>query len=399
MKALLVVPWEDVGGVVTAAENLASYLQARGHEVVLFHPGPSVLLKRRATKRGFSGITLRLCFPFAQPRPLVSALAFPVLFPIVLLQLLWFLRRHRFQIVNVHYPNNRYFYFAICARLLSIQLVTSLHGGDAFKNGKPKDRPTRAFRFILQASHLIVLPSATYRKRLLEAFPGMESKTIFIHNGVNPAKFISPGKRQDKIVRDRSILCIAHLRDYKGIDVLLHAAKPLLAGDPSLRLILAGDGPLREELEYLAFSLGIGNQTRFLGTIGPEEIASQLYRCEVLVLPSREESFGIAILEAMVCRKPVVATAVGGIPEIIEHEISGILVEPENPQALAEGLLRVLTDNALRKSIAENGYLRVLEHFSSSHTGAAYEKAFTSLLGVERTASHLPSKVSDTQPH
>src|SRR5262249_13995196 len=145
-------------------------------------------------------------------------------------------------------------------------------------------------------------------------------KTIFIHNGVNPRQFRPAEEGQNRNGRERYLLCVAHLRDYKGIDILLRAAKPLLRADRSLRLQLAGDGPLREELEDLALSLGIHNQTLFLGTKETTEVVSLLHDCEILVLPSREESFGIVLIEAMACKKPVVATAVGGIPEIIEHE-------------------------------------------------------------------------------
>jgi glycosyltransferase involved in cell wall biosynthesis len=103
--------------------------------------------------------------------------------------------------------------------------------------------------------------------------------------------------------------------------------------------------------------------------------------CEIFVLPSRSEPFGIVIIEAMACARPVVATAVGGIPEIVEQEKTGILVEPNNPPALAEGLRRVLTDNALQRSLAENAYASVMERFCSSHTGTAYETVFASLSG------------------
>jgi glycosyltransferase involved in cell wall biosynthesis len=116
----------------------------------------------------------------------------------------------------------------------------------------------------------------------------------------------------------------------------------------------------------------------------------------LLVLPSREEAFGIVILEAMAARRAVVATAVGGIPEIIEHEISGILVDPENPGALREGLLRVLTDSALKKNLAENGHSRVKERFSFDHTGAAYLRAFAALLGDSDASKDSPAEAATT---
>jgi glycosyltransferase involved in cell wall biosynthesis len=116
-----------------------------------------------------------------------------------------------------------------------------------------------------------------------------------------------------------------------------------------------------------------------------------------MVLPSREEAFGIVLIEAMACKAPVVACKVGGIPEVIEHGQSGLLVEPEDPEALTAGLYRVLTDSALRETISENGYARVMRRFRSSHNGAAYLEAFRSLLDGEKT-SPQPAPIPATSP-
>jgi len=381
MKTLVVVPWDQQrGGVVSVTENLAKYLRAQGHTVLFFHPGPTVLLKTKQKGTGFLGAQLRLGYPFSKPRPIVSALAFPFLFPFMLLQLVWFLRTRRIQLVNLHYPIDNFFYFAICRWLLPIRLVTSVHGADAFRNGEGKKKYSWAFRFMLRSSDLIVLPSQTYRKRLLEAFPVLQSKTIFIHNGIDPAQFQFLRNRREQGGTSRYILCIAYLGEWKGIDVLLEASKPLLLSDGSLNLVLVGDGPQRERLENLAVSLGIRKQTQFLGRKDPTDIVTLLQGCEVFVLPSREESFGLVLIEAMACKRPVVATAVGGIPEIVENEKSGILVEPDNPAALGLALQTVLSDTELKNIIAENGYSRVMKYFCIDHTGAAYEKAFTGLL-------------------
>src|SRR5262249_6196832 len=136
-------------------------------------------------------------------------------------------------------------------------------------------------------------------------------------------------------------------------------------------------------------------QTMFLGTQGAPEIARLLQGCEVFVLPSRMEPFGIAVIEAMACKAPVVASRVGGIPEIIEHEKSGILVEPEKPEALTVGLGRVLNDDDLRRKIVDNGYLRVMERFCSIHNGAAYLAAFASLW---RSTPEHPSAIPVRSP-
>jgi glycosyltransferase involved in cell wall biosynthesis len=382
MKVLIVVPWdEEPGGVVSVAENLASYLQDKGHEVLFFHPGPNVLLRTGRKRSGFLKAQLRLGFPFAQPRPLVSAIAFPFLSPIVLAQLLWFLIRRRIQIVNIHYPIDNFFYFALCRHLLGVPLVSSLHGADAFQSdGTRKNSYTPAFRLLIHSSDRIILPSDTYRSRFADAFPRKSNKTISIHNGVDTSRFVRSPNPLAAAEAERYLLSIAALYRWKGVDLLLRAAQPLLAADRALRLVIAGDGPLRAELESQASALGIGEQTRFLGTTPPMGIVTLLHGCEIFVLPSREESFGLVVIEAMACAKPVVATAVGGVPEIVEHEKTGILVKPDDPEALTEGLRRLLGSRELRQTVAENGHKRVLQSFSFARTGAAYEAAFTSLI-------------------
>jgi glycosyltransferase involved in cell wall biosynthesis len=105
--------------------------------------------------------------------------------------------------------------------------------------------------------------------------------------------------------------------------------------------------------------------------------------CKVFVLPSRFETFGIVVLEAMGCEKPVVATTAGGIPEIIENGRNGILVEPDNPKALAEALVNLLNNESLRGKTAKNGYATAREQFSFERTAEKYELV---LADISRTA-------------
>jgi len=383
MNTLLVLPLEGRGGVVTVVENLGRYLREHGHEVILLRSAPTVLLKRSTTPLGFPAYCLRFCFPFAAPRPIISTVAFVLLGPLILLQLIWLIRKHRVQVVNVHFPIDNLFYLALCRRLLSIRLVISVHGSDAFPGGQSKRRYSRAFRFLLRASDLVVLPSDAYRTKLLEVFPDLEGKAIFIHNGVNADRFRAAGHDDAANCPNRYILCIAYLMEVKGVDLLLRAAKAIVAKDETLRLVLVGEGPQRGDLERLASSLGIRERTQFVGSQEGAAVANLLQGCAVLAVPSRAESFGIVIIEAMASRTPVVATAVGGIPEIIEHEVNGLLVEPENPEALAHGLQRVLTDRELRARLVENAYSSVMDRFTFARTGAGYEGAYDALLKRE----------------
>jgi glycosyltransferase involved in cell wall biosynthesis len=402
MNVLVVVPWDDKrGGVMSVLDNLAQYLQAEGHSVLFFHhsDGPLVL-KRRTTKLGFKGVQLRLSMPFGPGvRGVLRTLVFPFLFASSLVQLIWLLRSRHIDIVNLHYPIDNFVYFAICRRLHLVRVVTSVHGSDVFYKGKPKGTYSHAFRSVIDSSDLVILPSEAYRRKMVDAFPSVRERTVFIHNGIDRAQF-RMGQRERKAHESGNpyMLCVADLQEYKAIDVLLYAARPLLVSKSSLTLVLAGDGPLRSQLEELASSLGIRHQVMFLGNQGATEIARLLAGCELMVLPSRMESFGIAVIEAMACRAPVVASAVGGITEIVEHETSGILVEPENPEALTAGLQRVLTDGNLRRTIAANGYSRVKERFCSTHTGAAYLRAFNSVLSAGKARPYSPSPIPADSP-
>jgi glycosyltransferase involved in cell wall biosynthesis len=402
MNILLVVPWDEKrGGVISVVDNLARHLQAEGHGVLFFHNESTLLLRSRTTKLGFSGVTLRLSMPFGRGiRGVLRTLFFPFLCVSSFVQLIWFLRSRRIDIVNLHYPIDNHVYFAICRRLRCVRLVTSVHGSDAFDKEKPKDAYSFAFRSVIGSSDFIILPSEAYRRKMVDAFPRVRQRTIFIHNGIDRGQFGTTPRELTTIRSGHSyILCVADLQEYKAIDVLLYAAKPLLASDTSLTLVLAGDGPLRSQLEDLALSLGIRHQVMFLGNQGAAEITRLLSGCELMVLPSRMESFGIAVIEAMACQTPVVATAVGGIPEIVEHETSGILVEPENPQALTAALQRVLSDGRLRRTIAANGYSRVMERFCSTHTGAAYLECFNSVLSPgKQSLPHSPSTIPTDSP-
>src|SRR5690349_18329707 len=114
MKTLLVIPWDgERGGVVSVVQNLAKYLRDCGHEILFFYPESPILLKTKTNSLSFPAVALRITAPFGKPRPLLSGLAFPVLFPIILGQLIWLIRKHHIRVINVHYPLDSFFYFGV----------------------------------------------------------------------------------------------------------------------------------------------------------------------------------------------------------------------------------------------------------------------------------------------
>src|SRR4051812_6971360 len=131
MRVLIAIPFdEELGGVSYVVGNLARELEARGHEVLFLFPGKALRVKRKVTKFGFPGFEVRLQCPFGERNAIVSLLAFLVLFPIGIYQVLSLLRKNNIEIINVQYPTECFFYLALCKRIFSRPLVTSVHGAD-----------------------------------------------------------------------------------------------------------------------------------------------------------------------------------------------------------------------------------------------------------------------------
>jgi glycosyltransferase involved in cell wall biosynthesis len=148
---------------------------------------------------------------------------------------------------------------------------------------------------------------------------------------------------------------VGRLHDQKGVDTLLRGFALLTAG----YLVIVGDGPERTRLERLAVRLGIADRTRFFGFVPHERIPAVLRDIDVLVLPSRYEELGSALLEAMYARVPIVASDVGGIPELIEHRRSGLLVPPAAPALLAAAVRELITAPGFAAGLAARAHERV----------------------------------------
>jgi glycosyltransferase involved in cell wall biosynthesis len=151
--------------------------------------------------------------------------------------------------------------------------------------------------------------------------------------------------------------------DYKyGVDTLLHAfaALRLQRPDLALQLIIVGDGPQREALHGLAAELGLGSTVQWVGAVPHAQVPRWLNRMDIYVAASRldSESFGVAVVEAMACGVTVVVSDAGGLPEVVEHGVSGIVVPRDQPQALAAQLAALVNDLPLRQRLAAQGLAR-----------------------------------------
>lgn len=388
MNVMLVVPWDQTyGGVASVVGNLARSLEGRGHQVVFLHPGEPDRCRRRMTAWGFTGYEVNLRSPYIREHPVKSVIAFVVYFGWTMYQIAAVIRAHGIQVINVHYPIEAFVYFGVLRWLLPIRLAVSVHGADVFPDGRRMHRYPWSLRFLVGSADALVASSRAFLLDCLSVFARAGSKGVVVHNGVDVEELWRTGAGIDTTKWEPYLLCIAAHNEKKALDVLLKAFAEVSRRHPRLHLLLAGDGPLRARYEEETRLLSLGGRVVFLGWRGRSEITRLLQACTMLVLPSRSEPFGMVVAEAQASRKAVVASAVGGVPEIIEHGRSGLLVPPDDPDALARALMTVLDSDTLRESMADAGYERVRSLFGRERMGSRYESLYCSLFAGGVAAS------------
>jgi glycosyltransferase involved in cell wall biosynthesis len=202
----------------------------------------------------------------------------------------------------------------------------------------------------------------------LLGFPRGTVRTI--HNGVPDEPLEAPQSPFPGPV----IGAIGRLEPQKGFDVLLRA----LGEVPQAFAVIVGDGEQRNELRALADSLQIQDRVRWIGW--RDDRRSYLPWFDVFVLPSRFEGFPLALLEALLAQKAVVATDVGSVAEAVLHDQTGLLVPSEDPRALAHSIARLLEDDALRTRLGQAGRELVRERFTATHMSRSFEGLYEEIL-------------------
>lgn len=239
------------------------------------------------------------------------------------------------------------------------------------------------YRFTLPLTQKIVHISDGERNMALRASGIPESKLGVIHNGVDGEVFFpqrvlndvcSVGKGEKPII----IGCVAYLTKRKGINHLISAFHQVADCYPQACLRIVGDGKERSHLQEQIALLGLDSRVSLLGN--QTDVPRLMNQFDIFVLPSLWEPFGLVIAEAMACGKPVVATNVGGIPEIVEHKRTGILVPPAEVSPLAEALALLLGNDILREEFGSAGRKRFLERFDSRIMATKYQKLYDSML-------------------
>ena len=245
-----------------------------------------------------------------------------------------------------------------------------LHIHESYLNA---DKKLNLYKKILTSVNWLIPVSNSQLNRISKVHNRLIEKCKVIYNGVKIDKKLTPLENPEQ--SDRKIIklvFIGHLIYIKGLDVLLKALAYL--GDYEFSLDIIGNGRSLKEYRRLAKRRSLDDKVSFLGEIDNDNLLKRLAEYDYLVLPSRYETFGVVLIEAMSRGLPVISTRVGPIPEIVTSEEVGILVEPENPESLAEGLKRAFSKNW------DRAYIRkYTEKFSIERTVEKIERVYDEL--------------------
>ncbi len=242
---------------------------------------------------------------------------------------------------------------------------------------------TSAARVLIETHNRLILPeyirkyrkviatSETYRKKS-PILSSLGARVQVINNGVDCQRFhpdIDPASIEERygLTGKFVVLFVGALtkwHGYKGLDVLLEALRIFVKSSRNVLLLVVGDGDLKPQYESMAHKLGVANHVVFAGNPSDEELPEFYAASNLLALPSKDmsEGFGLTLLEANASGRPCIASNTGGIAEMIREGYNGLLVPPNNPQALAQGILSLAKDADARRRMSENGRRIALSH-------------------------------------
>jgi glycosyltransferase involved in cell wall biosynthesis len=232
-------------------------------------------------------------------------------------------------------------------------------------------------RFTLSRADLIVTPSQS-AARFVERLSGRTSAIIYRGMPFQEIDAIAPHQNLRTEVGEKKIVTyVGRLIYGKGVRHLLEAAA--LLKRPDMALIIIGDGPERLPLEQYARENDLTGQVTFLGNIPFSKVISFLKITDIFVNPSYNEGLPTSVLEAGVCRRAMIATDVGGTPEILTAGHSGIIIEPHNTEVLRQSLERLLDNPSLRQELGDNARKEIEQKFNWDHSLDAYLEQIATL--------------------
>lgn len=231
------------------------------------------------------------------------------------------------------------------------------------------------FKIILESASWVTAKSMAALSRARELVPDIGSRSSVVYRGVPRPE----GASEPLSARFPTIVCMGRLAREKGFDLAIRAFAAIRPHFTNIRMIIGGDGPERRALEELVRSLNLTDHIDFAGWVNPEGVASFLSAATVVMIPSRRECLPRVAVEAALLAKPVIATMVGGIPEVVVDGQTGMVVEPEDPHALAQATLYLLANPEQASGMGTIACDRAQKLFHMPHCIDAYHELYAKL--------------------
>ncbi|AEH07155.1 glycosyltransferase family 4 protein [Methanothermococcus okinawensis] len=387
---IAMITWEYppimVGGLSVHCKGLAEALVRAGHDVDVITVGYEL-----PEYENINGVNVHRVKPIGHPNFLTWA-TFMAHF---MEKKLGSLGVDNYDIIHCH-DWMTHFVGSSVKHLLNKPYIQSIHSTEQGRCGGIYSDDSRAINDIewwsTYESHAVITVSNSIKEEICSTFNTPWDKVNVIYNGINPWEFDIPMDDNEKNEfrahigiqpYEKMILFVGRLVYQKGVEYLIRATPKILEQHPNSKIVIAGSGDMRGYLEDLAFQLGCRDKILFLGFVGGDMLKKLFKSADVAVIPSVYEPFGIVALEAMAAGAPVVASSVGGLKEIIQHEHNGVLVYPKNPDSIAWGVNKVLSDEGFKEWIVNNAKHDVYTKYSwdvvANRTVDVYNKVINSI--------------------
>jgi glycosyltransferase involved in cell wall biosynthesis len=370
--------YPHVGGIEEMTRRLGVELQRRGHVVLIVtNRWPSTA----SASEVLDGIHVRR-LAFELPAASTGAISrFVKVAPRTAVVVTRLLRSWKPDVVHLMGAGPNAVYVSALRRVLPGAVVLSVHGefrNDAHQGFDQSRSLLFALRRLLRHAAAVTAPSGTVLEEIAERLV-IEAPTSVIPNAVEPDEFRKAGPPPEGL--GRYVFTAGRLVEQKGIDVLLRAYARAREGLAGQKLVIAGDGPERAALARLSSELGVGDDVVFLGSVDRRRLAALMSGAEIFAFASRQEAFGLALLEAMAAGTPAVATRVGGIPEFARHGDNALLVAAEDAAELADALVALAGDAQLRARLAAAGRSQA-ERYAWNEVIRRWESLYAEVVGA-----------------
>jgi N-acetyl-alpha-D-glucosaminyl L-malate synthase BshA len=373
-----IICYASVGGSGIVATELGKALARRGHQVHFISTETPFRLGEFQAGLSFHQVLTPTYPLFREPQYLLSLSN----------KVVQVAREFSLDVIHAHYAIPHATAGFLSRQVLGAhggkapRVVTTLHGTDITLVGSDPSY-SEIVAFSIDQSDLVTAVSKSLRTSTYDQLRVKRDIVVipnFLDCGIHRRHHV--GDLRKRFVGDdadaKIIIHVSNFRPVKRIDAVMAVFDRIRRRVPA-RLLLVGDGPELATAYRLARELGLARLVHSLGA--QEEVVPLLSIADLFLLPSSQESFGLAALEAMACEVPVVASRVGGLPEVIEHGVSGFLHAPDALDEMAESGVMLLTDAAKHRTVADAACARVRIDFCAEKIVPMYEKCYESVIG------------------